>query len=219
MQRGALPRRRSRRLAAVRTLKVLAAAAALAILVFLPFAGRFFSHADPLQHSDVIVVLAGSRLDRWLEALDLYKEGWAPRIVVSSGPVSPLEGRLRERGLRYPREGELARDAMVSLGLPQDAVEVMPNGVDNTAAEAAVLRRMLPAGSVRRVIVVTSAYHVRRAGYAFRREFRDTGVEIVMRGSRYTFANPARWWTQRGDIRYILSELPKYLAYLAGLGE
>jgi uncharacterized SAM-binding protein YcdF (DUF218 family) len=207
------------RLAAVRTVKVFVAAAVLAILVFLPFAGRFFSHNEPLQHSDLIVVLAGSRLDRWLEALDLYKEGWAPKIVVSSGPVSPLEGPLRERGLRYPREGDLARDAMVSLGLPEDAVTVMPNGVDNTAAEAAMLRRMLPPGSVRRVIVVTSAYHVRRAGYAFRREFKGTGVEIVMRGSRYTLAKPARWWTQRGDIRYVLTEVPKYLAYLAGLGE
>ena len=194
-------------------------AAVLATVVFLPFAGRFFSSSDPLQRSDLIMVLAGSRLDRWLEALDLYKEGWAPAIVLSPGPVSHLETSMRARGMRYPREGDLAREAMVSLGLPAAAVTVMPHGVDNTAAEAAVLRRLLTPGSVHRVIVVTSAYHVRRAGYAFRREFEGSGVEIVMRGSRYSATNPARWWTRRGDIRYMLSELPKYIAYRAGLGE
>ena len=206
-------------LAALRTLKVLFAAAMLSTVIFLPFAGRFFSSVDPLQRSDVIMVLAGSRLDRWLEALDLYKEGWAPAIVLSPGPLSPLETSMRARGMRYPREGDLAREALISLGVPEQAVTVMPDGVDNTAAEAAALRRLLIPGSVHRVIVVTSAYHVRRAGFAFRRGFQGSGVEIVMRGSRYSAANPARWWTARSDIRYILSELPKYIAYRAGLDE
>ena len=203
-----------------RLLLLLLGSCAVAVLAFLPFAGRFFSHGDPLQHADLIIVLAGGRLDRVLEGIDLYKEGWAPRLVVSPGPLSELDARMIARGMRYPREGELARDAMESLGVPAAAITVMPGGADNTAAEAALLHRTLPAGTATsRIIVVTSTYHARRAGYAFRREFANSGIEVLVRPSRHTTANPSRWWSQRGDIRYILSELPKFVAYLAGLGE
>ena len=190
-----------------------------ALLLFLPFAGRFFAHQNPLEQSDVILVLAGARVERWLEAVDLYKEGWAPRIVISPGPVTRMEVELRTRGVRYPREGDLARDAVLALGVPAAAVTVLPDGVDNTAQEAAALKRNFSAAELRRLIVVTSPYHTRRAGFAFRREFADTGVRVVVRASRYSESEPARWWRHRGDVRYIVSELPKFLAYAAGLGE
>jgi uncharacterized SAM-binding protein YcdF (DUF218 family) len=202
-----------------RSLKVFAIVAVVGALVCLSLAGRFFARADPLEHADLIMVLGGARVERWLEAVDLYKEGWAPKIVISPGQVSPLEAQLASRGVRFPREGDLAHDAMLSLGIPADAVVVLPNGVDNTAAEAAMLHRTYPPGSIRRVIVVTSAYHLRRAGYAFRREFAGSGVQIVIHGSRYDSSTPSRWWTKRNDIRYMMSELPKFAAYLAGLGE
>jgi uncharacterized SAM-binding protein YcdF (DUF218 family) len=203
----------------VRSARLTVGAALIAALLFLPFAGRILSRPDPLQHADLIMVLGGARIERWLEGVDLYKEGWAPKLVLSPGLVSALEIQLQARGVRYPREGDLARDGVLALGVPSEAVVVLPNGVDNTAAEAALLRKTFPPGSLRRIIVVTSSYHVRRAGYAFRREFAQTGVEIVMRRSRYDVAHPTRWWTRRQDIRFMMSEIPKLAAYLAGLGE
>src|SRR5262245_38944069 len=96
------------RLRIVRFCKILLTTGVAAFLLFLPFAGRFFSTADPLQRADAILVLAGSRVDRWLEAVDLFKEGWAPKVVLSPGPVSTLEIKLRGEGLDLPREGDLA---------------------------------------------------------------------------------------------------------------
>jgi uncharacterized SAM-binding protein YcdF (DUF218 family) len=202
-----------------RTARVVISAIALAFFVFLPFAGRFFVAQDPLEKSDLILVLAGERIERWLEAVELYKEGWAPRIVLSPGPVEPIEAQLHARGVYYPREGDLARDAVVALDVPAAAVTVLPNGVDNTAAEAAALLRAFPPPSLHRIVIVTSPYHTRRAGFAFRRAFRGSGVQIIMRGSRYSRADPARWWRHRGDVRFLASEMPKFAAYLAGLGE
>ena len=31
------------------------------------------------------MVLGGARVERWLEAVDLFKEGWAPAMVISPG--------------------------------------------------------------------------------------------------------------------------------------
>jgi uncharacterized SAM-binding protein YcdF (DUF218 family) len=191
----------------------------LGSLLLLPFAGRLLSHEDPIEHADVILALAGARVERWLEAVDLYKEGWAPRLVLSPGPAEPIENQLRARGVDYPRDGDLARDAAIALGVPPDAVMVLPGPVDNTAQEAAVFKRIVAPSRITRVIVVTSPYHTRRTGYAFRRVFADTPVRVIVRGTRYSPSQPRRWWRQRGDVRYVMSELPKLLAYVAGLGE
>jgi uncharacterized SAM-binding protein YcdF (DUF218 family) len=204
---------------ALRTLQIAVISTAVGLFLFLPFAGRFLHAEDPLQRADLIIVLAGTRVERWLEAVDLYKEGWAPRIAVSPGPVDPVETELHARGVRYPREGELARDAIIASGVPPDVVTLLPNGVDNTAAEAAALFRASAGAPIRRVIVVTSPYHTRRAGFAFRRAFANTSVHVVMRASRYSDADPARWWTRRADVRFIMSELPKFAAYVAGLAD
>ena len=203
----------------IRIVQLAAAAVVLGGMLFLPFAGRFLARSDRLEKADLIVVLGGARIERWLEAVDLYKEGWAPRLLISPGQISPIETSLLARGVRYPREGDLARDAAVAMGIPAGAIVLPPGGVDNTAAEAAMVRKAVSPESTRRVIVVTSSYHLRRAGYAFRRELAGSGVEVIMHASRYDEAEPARWWRHRQDIRSILSELPKFAAYLAGLGE
>ena len=125
MQRAAGPRR-----PILRIVQLFLAALVVGVLVFLPFAGRFLRQSDELQRADLIMVLGGARVERWLEAVDLYKEGWAPAIVISPGIVSPLEVELQAKGVRYPREGDLARDAVLSLGVPASAVTVLPGGVD-----------------------------------------------------------------------------------------
>jgi uncharacterized SAM-binding protein YcdF (DUF218 family) len=205
------------RLLLSRSLKIAAAAVVLCLLLLIPFAGRLLHEQDELERADLIMVLAGERIERWLEAVDLYKEGWAPQIVLSPGPAGRLDALLQARGVSYPREGDLSRAAVVALGVPADAVSVLPDGVDHTAQEASALRQRSGPG-LRRVIVVTSSYHTRRTKFAFRRAFAGTSVTILVRGSRYSQANPARWWTRRSDIRFVMSELPKFLAYVAGLG-
>jgi uncharacterized SAM-binding protein YcdF (DUF218 family) len=203
----------------LRALRFVLIAAVLGTLLFLPFAGRYLDHQDPLEKADLIFVLAGARIDRWLEGVDLYKDGWAPKIVMSPGIVESIETRLRQQGVNFPRDGDLARDAAVALGVPADAVSVLAEAVDNTAHEAAALQRLFPPGQLRRIIVVTSPYHTRRAGFAFRRQFAGTPVQVIVRGSRYSGSVPSRWWRRRADIRFVMSELPKLALYFAGLGE
>jgi uncharacterized SAM-binding protein YcdF (DUF218 family) len=202
-----------------RALLVLIVVGLAAIVAFLPYAGRYLASEDPLERADVIVVLAGQRAERWLEAVDLRKEGWAPTIVLSPGRIEPAEEELRVRGITFPATFELIRGAIRQLGVPEDAVIVMPGSVDNTAHEAAAARRMAIEAGWRRLLVVTSKYHARRTGFAFRREFHGTPIAISVRTSRYDRSTPERWWRNRADIRWVSSELQKLLAYRLGLGE
>jgi uncharacterized SAM-binding protein YcdF (DUF218 family) len=208
--------RRVRRIV-LRTAAVVAALAIIAVLCFLPFAGRYLLLEDPLDHSDAILVLAGARVERWLEAVDLFREGWAPRIVLSRGGYERADTLLQGMGLHYPDEAELARDLMVQMHVPAAAITLLPGARDNTAQEAEGLHKMATP-EWQRIIVVTSKYHTRRAGFAFRREFRNTTVQVIVRASRYDTATPARWWTARKDIRFVTAELQKLLLYWCGLG-
>ena len=119
-----------------RTLLILTLGIFVAILACIPYAGRYLASDDPLERADVIVVLAGGRAERWLEGIDLHREGWAPKILLSPGRIEYAEEELRRRGIAFPRSSELITDAIRQLGVPDSAVVVMPGSMDNTAQEA-----------------------------------------------------------------------------------
>ena len=191
--------------------------ALLGLLWFAPRAGRYLVVQNTLERSDVIVVLAGARVERWLEDVDLYRDGWAPRIVLSAGRIEDAEIRLHEMGIRFPGDAELARDAMVQMKIPPGAITILPYAVDNTAQEAEAVHELSTAAGWRRLIVVTSAYHTRRTSFTFSRELRGTPVRALVRATRYDLSTPDRWWTDRADFRFVSFELQRLLAYRLGL--
>ena len=201
-----------------RTLIALAVAALCASGWAFLEGGRYLQREDALQHGDALFVLAGSRLERTLEAVDLYQAGYAPMLLLSPGREEPAEVVARARGLRFPREAEPLRDALAGIGIPRDAILIGDGSVDNTAEEAAMLTRVARERRWHRVIVVTSKYHTRRTGFAMRRALEGTEVQIVVRASRYDPADPTHWWRHRRDIRFVMEEWPKLIAYELGLG-
>jgi uncharacterized SAM-binding protein YcdF (DUF218 family) len=199
------------------TVVVLVLAAAFAY-VFTQL-GPFLTKEDPITRADAIFVLAGTRMMRPLEAADLYFEGYAPRLVMTRDLQEERAfNDVARRGYPFAPDAERARDAFVSMGIPRDAILIPDRVHDSTAEEAITLRELAARHGWRRVIVVTSKYHLRRAAFAVRRELRDGNVVVMMRASRYDPMRAERWWTRRAEIRWVASELPKLVAYALGLG-
>lgn len=205
-------RRRLRIVLAVAVLLIAAGASGFAGI------GRFLAREQPLEKADAIFVFAGTLAERPLEAGDLFREGYAPRIVVTRATRDQATFQLEKRGVRIPTEDDLSREVLLQLGVPAAAL-IMPSFVhDNTGEEARTLRELALKYKWRRVILVSSKYHLRRVRLATRRALRGTDVEIVVRGSRYDMSLPDRWWTRRRDIRWVAAEVPKLVAYALGLG-
>ena len=194
-----------------------AVAASGAMFVFL---GVFLDAEDPLRPADAIFVLGGTRLERQLEAADLYLEGMAKTIVLTEELLDGGQTALRERGIPFQTGAQLARDVLIRLGVPASAIVIPPLAHDSTAHEARTLRGLALHYRWRRVIVVTSRLHTLRAGYAVRRELKgmDESVEVVMRGSRYDPDDPARFWNRRGGLWFAISESQKLVLYWLGFG-
>lgn len=205
----------SRRLRIVLGLGVLLIAAAVSGFVGV---GQFLTADQPLEKADAIFIFAGTLAERPLEAGDLFREGYAPRIVVTRATRDQATFQLEKRGVRIPTDDDLSREVLLQLGVPADAL-IIPTFVhDNTAEEARTLRELALKYKWRRVILVSSKYHLRRVSLATRRALRGTDVETVVRGSRYDESVPDRWWTRRRDIRWVASEVPKLVAYTLGFG-
>jgi uncharacterized SAM-binding protein YcdF (DUF218 family) len=201
-----------------RTILVCTVLLVLGVAAACPYAGHFLIIDEPLEPADAILVLAGARTVRWLEGVELYREGLAPNIVISPGIVEQAEIELRRRGIDFPLEADLIKHAMVQLGVPPAALTTLTLSwrLDNTADEAAAMEQLALHHGWSRIIVVTSKYHTRRTRFAFRRELSDTSIRIQVRGSRFDGAKPDGWWKSRSDLRYVISELQKLLAYRVG---
>lgn len=179
--------------------------------------GHVLTREDPLQTADAIYVLGGSWIERGLEATDLFHEGRAPHIVISNAGLDNGLRELERRRVTITRPGD-AFAALMSgqLGVPADAIEVLPDDLDNTAQEAEAIRAPVAAHHWKRLIVITDRASTRRAGFAMRRAL-GPDVEIIMRAPRLDRFAPGRWWQRRADIRTAMYETPKLLAYWLGL--
>jgi uncharacterized SAM-binding protein YcdF (DUF218 family) len=180
--------------------------------------GAFLASENALDKGDAIIVLAGSTMERPMEAADLYFDGYSRTIVLTRPMRDGGELALVARGVSFPENVERAQQALLELGIPREAILIPPRVHDSTAAEAITTRELSIARRWKRIIVVSSKYHLRRARFAFRRELNGTGVEVVMRGTRYDPADPERWWRHRADLREVGPEALKLVAYVLGLG-
>ena len=179
--------------------------------------GRLLVSVDPLERADVIYVLGGGWINRTLEALQLYRDGYAPRIVLS--PDRRLAGaiQLERLGAHFPTDPEMARQILVGpLAVPESAIELLAGNVDNTAQEADLIRPRTGPGGWSRIIIITECPATRRAAFAFRRAL-DRHVRVIARCSRWDPYDARRWWMSRWSIRETFYETPKLIAYWLGL--
>jgi uncharacterized SAM-binding protein YcdF (DUF218 family) len=188
------------------------------ILFGLSRLGAFLVVEDPLAKADAIFVLGGSRYERPLEAVELYKAGWAPRVTLNRQIADNGEVALMRRGVPYTREVDEQIEVMGRLGVPASAITIL-NEANSTADEADTLYAIATRDRWTRVIVVTSKQHTRRARLVMRRRLSGTGVEVVMRGSRLDSADVDRWWTNRSTLRFTLFESQRLLAYWIGVAD
>ncbi len=201
----------------VRCAFILAPILLLAVFA-LPRLGSWLVVEDPLEKSDAILVLGGSRFERPLEAVDLYHAGWSPRIVLTRQISDYGERALKERGIPYPSEVDAQIEVMARLGVPTTAITVLDEAA-STADEAADLRGLATRDHLSSVIIVTSKQHTRRARLVMRRRVSDLGTRVIMRYSHYDRSNTDQWWRQRATARFTLFESQRLFAYWAGLAD
>jgi uncharacterized SAM-binding protein YcdF (DUF218 family) len=191
---------------------------ALLALFGLSKLGTFLVVEDPLDKADAIFVLGGTRFERPLEAVDLFREGWAPTICLFRQVKDFGEVELLKRGFDFPLESDVQADALRRMNVPADAVIVLGEK-DSTRDEALEIRDRVVARNWKKIIVVTSKQHTRRARLVVNRRLSGTGVQVIVRASRYDRTDPVVWWDDRPTLRFTLFESQRLLGYWLGLAD
>lgn len=165
---------------------------------------------DMPRKVDAIVVVGGD-LSRLIEGADLYREGYAARVLISNPHREARFEALEREGIDYPWFDEIGRDLMRRRGIPAADVTVFGYRLLSTVAEARVIAAQHR--QLKSILLVTSPYHVYRARKIFREHL--PGVEVIAVGSRYDKFE-ANWWRDPEMVRNAIMETLKLAFYLAG---
>ena len=176
--------------------------------------GRWLDREDPPQKAAAIAVLSGRMPSRALEAARLYNQGYAPQVWLSYS-VEP--GATLEK-LSIPYAGEEFYDRLLLLhqGVPDSAIHILAPPIVNTADEMRTFGQALRKENLRRIILVTSKVHTRRAAVLWNRLSAKDG-EAIVRGASGDGYDPRQWWRNTGDALDVVRELLGLLNAWAGL--
>jgi uncharacterized SAM-binding protein YcdF (DUF218 family) len=195
--------RRTVRVALI-ALLALAGLAALAHRPLLRATGQALVVDDPRERADAIVVVAGSTPSREETAAGLYREGWAPRVLVSRQLVPGRTQRLIDLGVRrLDFQGESVA-ALEKYGVPRDAIVALDQPVEITETELRAVAAAARDRGWRRLILVTSALHARRVQVIWRRE--SGGIEGRLAAVPDECAGGDAWWRRRRCSESVLHE-------------
>jgi uncharacterized SAM-binding protein YcdF (DUF218 family) len=186
-------------------------AAILIVLVLVTHAywlsalGGYLIHDEAPGQADMIVVLAGDYFgNRILTAAELVRRGLAPKALVS-GP-DDVYGQS---------ESDLAIAFAVRHGFPESYFVNFPNDAKSTVAEADAIIPELRKLRARRIEIVTSNFHTRRAGKIYRARAGD--MEFHMTSAPDPYFSAAGWWKNREGRKTFLVEWEKTVASWFGI--
>ncbi len=152
------------------------------------------------RRADLILVLGGEFYGpRVFTAADLAMGGYAPLVLISGPPYQ--NGRP---------EGEFAIEYLAAHGYPRKLFAVFGHTAHSTVDEAIALAPELRRRRVKRVILVTNAYHSRRADIVIRL-FCGGGIQFISVPAPDSFYSPERWWDDPGSRKLFVSEWRKIL--------
>jgi uncharacterized SAM-binding protein YcdF (DUF218 family) len=164
----------------------------------------FLIRADAPQPADAALVLAGDETGaRILRGAELVKQGFVPKVLVSGPPLYGIH------------ECDVAIDYAVRQGYPKQWFVPLPHDGLSTREEADLLLAEVRRMQIRRMLLVTSNFHTRRAGKLFRSAAKDVEIRVVAAPNR--FFEPRSWWHSRQGLKYFFFEWSKTVASGVGL--
>lgn len=164
----------------------------------------------PLQKADMIFLLNGDYNTRPFRAAELYQQGLAPEIVIARSLSQPAENL----GL-VQNETDISVQVMEKLGVPSAKIIVLQvkGGVTSTFDEATALRQFVEGRQMRRILLVTSAFHTRRASWIIQKELSGTGVALEVSAVPYGEFSAANWWKSEDGLIALNNEYVKLVYY------
>lgn len=127
------------------------------------------------ERAEALVVMAGSPGERLPAAVRLYRQGAAPRILLTNDGVLSAWSPEQQRNLYHVEWAELE---LLAAGVPRAAIVILPFSASGTMYDAGHAVAYARAQGLKSLLVVTSDYHTRRTLWCFRRAAGTEPLEL-----------------------------------------
>ncbi len=159
------------------------------------------------EPADAIVAISGGDTTaRTGEAIDLYKAGWGKKLIFSGAAADKSGASNAEAMKRYA----------IGLGVPAEDIEI-EEFAQNTAENAVNTGLFIHNNNLKKIILVTSAYHQRRASLEFRLRLGEH-VTIVNHPVAHDRQWTETWWMTPSGLWLAGSELIKIMLFHISAG-
>lgn len=160
---------------------------------------------DPLENAQAAVVLGGDDSgERILKAAQLAQAGYAPYVIVD-GPAT-LIGHESDMTIEYARRHGFAESLFHALPLPKN--------LDYTRAETAYVGKYLESHDIRKILLITSNFHTRRAARLIRQQ--NPWLHVIVVAAPDPTFHPNDWWKSRDGQKTFFLETLKTMAAWVG---
>lgn len=175
----------------------------LAVIGFAAFigVGYYLSPQQSPQKADAIVVVSGGQTTTRAEkGIELFKQGIAKNIIFSGAALG--DG---------PSNALAMREQAISQGISRDNIfidEISQNTYENALNSKKILEDL----KAKKIVLVTSPYHQRRANQTFRAVL-GSDYEVIGVSAFDDRWSKSQWWRRGFPLFITVSELWK-LAYV-----
>jgi len=147
---------------------------------------------DPLKKADAIILLEGDGFCRIKKTVQLFRDGWAPRIVISGGVDNRGYGSFPARELRKK---------LIQTGIPTNKIALDEQSL-NTRDQAVEIMQMTRKKKWESIIIVGTHYHQPRAFLTFLQVMKEAKIKVKIinapeKDISWFKANP---WGRRVDL-------------------
>ena len=153
--------------------------------------------------TDLIVTLGGGGIERDQMAADLYKAGYAKKILLT-GMYASL--RAGQSYYQSPRSLFLLKQGIPAKALLFDGLSI------NTHQEAFNIAAVLTAQHWHSALVVTDPPHIRRVAFCLSSVFKNNFSYSLIQSDVPTW-HADRWWQDERWRRFSLDEVLKLIFY------
>lgn len=173
---------------------------------FKEFCADVPSGSCPINEVDAIVAVSGGDTDaRTKEAIKLYKNQWASKLIFS-GAAQDKTG---------PSNAAAMKTIAMEAGVPESDI-LLDEYSANTKENAKNVKNLFADNGIKKIILVTSGYHQRRANLEFNRQASDVVIYNHPVASDKDWSS--MWFLSPRSWILALSEITKIgIFYVTGL--
>lgn len=185
-------------------------------ILIAPLLARLLVVEKPLERADAIFIFSGSSvyIERSSKAFEVFTNGVSGKIILTDDGE---RGGWSQTEKRNPPFVELARVELQKDGVPAENIEILQPDGSGTIYEARVLAGAIKKENLKSVLLVTSAYHSRRAYWITEKVLRENNLEITLgivtpETGKQT-PSPYFWWLFPRGWSFVAGEYVKGVYY------